>query len=106
MNDPSPLLGRYRFQQSLSSPGKSVAWIARDEETGQRVVVGSLPIPRARTLVPLVGYENPHLARIHHILDDAEPTELPRGLNLSTQVLVVAEHVSGRSLHQRVETAS
>lgn len=106
MTDPSPLLGRYRFQQSLASSGKSASWIARDEETGQRVVVGSLPIPRARTLVPLVGYDNPHLARVHHVLDDADPRELPRGLDLSTQALVVAEHISGRTLHQRVETAS
>ncbi|MGE0326546.1 MAG: hypothetical protein AB7S68_29720 [Polyangiaceae bacterium] len=106
MNDPSPLLGRYRFQQSLASAGKSVCWIARDEETGQRVVIGSLPIPRARTLVPLVGYDNPHLARVHHVLDDADPRQLPRGVDLSTQALVVAEHISGRTLHQRVETAS
>ncbi len=106
MNDPSPLLGRYRFLQSLPPSGKSIAWIARDEETGQRVVIGSLPIPRARTLVPLVGYENPHLARVHHVLDDADPTQLPRGASLSTQALVVAEHIAGRTLHQRVETAS
>ncbi|MCA9633784.1 MAG: hypothetical protein KC766_39300 [Myxococcales bacterium] len=106
MNDPSPLLGRFRFQQSLAKSGKSVAWIARDEESGRQVVVGSLPIPRARTLVPLVGWENPHLARVHHVLDDADPQQLPRGVDLSTQALVVAEHVSGRTLHQRVETAS
>lgn len=106
MDEPKALIGRYRFQQLLPGAAKNAIWIARDEQTGQRVVVGSMPIPRARGLVNLVGFEQPHVARVLHILDDAPSDQLPRGITLGNHALLVVEHISGRSLAQRIETAS
>lgn len=106
MDEPKALIGRYRFQQLLPGAAKNAVWMARDEQTGQRVVVGSMPIPRARALVNLVGFEQPHVARVLHVLDDAARDELPRGVTLGSHALLVVEHISGRSLAQRIETAS
>lgn len=105
MQAPTALLsGRYRFKSRLDSGTKAPTWLAQDETTGKDVVASVLPTARVAALMGVVGLRHTHLAGIIEVVDapaaDAVPDGAPAG-----GVVVVAEHVGGKTLHQALKTA-
>ena len=105
MPSPEPLIGRYRFVRRLKGTSKSLIWLAVDEVTGREAVASVLSPTRADGLIPVVGLVHPHLARIHEVLSGVEPRQLPATPFASEIRVAIADHVPGRTLHDRVETA-
>jgi serine/threonine protein kinase len=105
MPDPSALLsGRYRYKSRLEAGTKAPTWLATDEQTGTDVVASALPSARVAALLGVVGLKHPNLAGIVEVVDSPDPTALPEGAPPGGAV-VVAEHITGKTLHQALKSA-
>jgi hypothetical protein len=103
-HDPEPVMGRYRFVRRLPAGGRSVVWLAEDTQTGREVVASLLPATRATGLEPIVGMSHPHMAQVLEVVAEWDPRELPGGEAIHPEgSIVLAEHITGRSLHQRAQ---
>ncbi len=104
MQPPTALLGgRYRFTAKVEAGTKAPTWLAHDEQASQDVVASVLGAARVAALMGVVGLRHASLAAIVEVLDKPETDAVPGGATAGT-VVVVAEHVSGKTLHQRVKT--
>jgi serine/threonine protein kinase len=104
MQPPTALLGgRYRFTAKIEAGTKAPTWLARDEQTSQEVVASVLGAARVAALMGVVGLRHPNLAAIVEVVDQPEPAAVPGGTTAGT-VVVVAEHLGGKTLHQYAKT--
>lgn len=95
----APLAGRYRFKSAIQAALKAPTWLAVDEQTGREVVASALAPARVAALLGVIGLQHPNLAAILQVVETPDPAALPESTPEGTSV-VVAEHVSGRTLHQ------
>lgn len=103
MQPPTALLGgRYRFTAKIEAGTKAPTWLARDELANQEVVASVLGAARIAALMGVVGLRHPNLAAIVEVVDQPEPDAVPGGGAAGT-VVVVAEHVTGKTLHQHMK---
>jgi serine/threonine-protein kinase len=101
---PRPLAGRYAFARRIRGTQRTIIWIARDERTRSNVVASVLPGARAAGLARAVGMTHPNAAAILEIVERLEPEELPAEETPAPDSrVVIAEHMEGRSLQQRLE---
>jgi hypothetical protein len=105
VREPEPILGRYRFVRRLPSVARALVWLTQDEETGRGVIASLLPASRATGLEPIVGMTHPHAAQVIAVLDEWDRSEVPEAeAPLQDAALVLADHVLGGSLHQRLQS--
>lgn len=103
MQPPTALLGgRYRFTAKIEAGTKAPTWLARDELANQEVVASVLGAARIAALMGVVGLRHPNLAAIVEVVDQPEPDAVPGG-GPAGSVVVVAEHVTGKTLHQHMK---
>lgn len=103
MQPPTALLGgRYRFTAKIEAGTKAPTWLARDELANQEVVASVLGAARIAALMGVVGLRHPNLAAIVEVVDQPEPAAVPGG-GAAGNVVVVAEHVTGKTLHQHMK---
>jgi serine/threonine protein kinase len=103
MQPPTALLGgRYRFTAKIEAGTKAPTWLATDELANQEVVASVLGAARVAALMGVVGLRHANLAAIVEVLDQPEPAAVPGG-GAQGNVVVVAEHVTGKTLHQHMK---
>src|SRR5512141_1911955 len=101
----SPLAGRYRYVGRLRSSPGAEPWVALDADTGRHVVVGRAPAHRVRRFEAVKGEKHLYLAGVLDVLREPARDSLPEGVTLPAgAALVVAEFVSGRTLHGLLRT--
>lgn len=99
-----PLAGRYAFTKRIRGTQRTIIWLARDQRTGHSVVASVLPGPRAAALEPALDLSHVHAASILRIVDSPERDEIPGDEPVDPGArVVVAEHIPGRSLQQRLD---
>jgi serine/threonine protein kinase len=104
MQPPTALLGgRYRFTAKIEAGTKAPTWLARDELANQEVVASVLGAARVAALMGVVGLRHANLAAIVEVVDEPEPSAVPGGGSAGS-VVVVAEHVGGKTLHQHMKS--
>lgn len=104
MDAPLPLAGRYRFLRRLRGTSSGVIWLASDSVAGRTVVVSSVTSTRVAGLKAAVGLRHAHLATLLDLFEDISPGQIPGRVALRPgMALVVAEHVAGQTLHERLE---
>lgn len=86
------LASRYLVDEPLSLEGAGPAYLGTDEQTGKRVILFALPAADAAVLDKVVGLAHAHLATLFDVL--------PRD---GGDAVVVAEHVPGETLEQRLQ---
>jgi|GEM_PF-1224746 len=96
---PTPLVGRYRFQQRLSHGGQAVRWLAVDTSTGRTVVALLASAERAQELDAARNVNHRHLAELTQVLRAFEPSSIP-GEVTPGAVVAIAEHVPGQTLER------
>lgn len=98
---PPPLASRYRFLRGVRHTHRAVVWLAVDLQTERKVVVlaqpskGDLPAQLARI-------RHPHLAAVLDVLADVDPAWLPPGKPIAKPRVLIAEHVPGASLREKL----
>lgn len=98
-----PLAGRYRFVKRVRGTQKSVIWLALAKD-GAQVIASLLPRSRVEGLEPLVGLKHPHLAQVLDVVHDPGADELPDQPPEPNSSVVIVQQLSGRTLHQRLES--
>ncbi len=101
---PRPLAGRYAFGRRIRGTQRTIIWVARDQETRSNVVASVLTPSRAAGLEHAIGLVHPHAAAVLHVVDHFEKDEVPDEDPVAPDSrIVVAEHLEGRSLQQRLD---
>ncbi len=102
---PSAALGgRYHFQAPFRYQDDTLRWLARDERTGEDVVVALIESSRVSKLECIKGFTHPHLAALVDVVHKFDPAAVPTGATRADGALLVAEYVPGRTLrHQLAE---
>src|SRR5882672_5072870 len=101
---PRPLAGRYAFARRIRGTQRTIIWIERDERTRSNVVASVLSGARAAGLARAVGMAHPNAAGILEIVERLDAEELPAEETPAPDSrVVIAEHMEGRSLQQRLE---
>ncbi|HVU01041.1 MAG TPA: hypothetical protein VHE30_04785 [Polyangiaceae bacterium] len=104
MQVPRPLAGRYVFTKRIRGTQRTIIWLARDQSSNRVVVASVVPDARAAGLAPAVDLSHLHAATILKVIRKPDPAEIPGGEGLDDgSRVVVAEHVDGRSLQQRLD---
>jgi serine/threonine protein kinase len=98
----APLAGRYRFKAKVDAGTKAPTWLATDDQSRKDVVASALGAARVAALMGVVGLRHQHLAAIMDVVDNAEAASVPGGTAAS---VVVAEYVSGKTLHAQLKQA-
>lgn len=99
-----PLAGRYAFTKRIRGTQRTIIWLARDQRSGHPIVASVLPGPRAAALEPALDLSHVHAASILRIVDTPERDEIPGDEPVDPGArVVVAEHIEGRSLQQRLD---
>lgn len=100
---PSAALGgRYHFQAPFRYQDDTLRWLARDERTGEDVVVALVESARVSKLECIKGFTHPHLAALVDVVHKFDPSVIPGGVSRTDGALLVAEHVAGRTLRQQL----
>lgn len=86
------LASRYLVDEQLSLEGSGPAFLGTDEQTQKRVILFALPAADAAGLAKVVGLSHAHLATLVEVVPGA-----------GGGVVVVAEHVPGETLEQRLQ---
>lgn len=94
--------GRYHFQAPFRYQDDTPRWLARDERTGEDVVVALVESSRVSKLECIKGFTHPHLAALVDVVHKFEPAALPPGATRTDGALLVAEYVAGRTLRHQV----
>src|SRR5688572_26513678 len=99
---PSAALGgRYHFQAPFRYQDDTLRWLARDERTGEDVVVALVESARVSKLECIKGFSHPHLAALVDVVHKFDPSVIPGGVARTDGALLIAEHVAGRTLRQQ-----
>lgn len=100
---PSAALGgRYHFQAPFRYQDDTLRWLARDERTGENVVVALVESSRVSKLECIKGFKHPHLAALVDVIHKFDSAALPTGATRSDGALLVAEYVAGKTLRQQM----
>lgn len=107
MDAPLPLAGRYRFLRRLRGTSSGVIWLASDSVAGRTVVASSITSTRVPGLRRSVNLEHPHLASMLDLFDNVSPAQIPGRVALRPgMAIAVAEHVTGQTLHEKLEAGA
>jgi len=99
-----PLAGRYAFTKRIRGTQRTIIWLARDQVTAKTVVASVVPSARTAGLLPAVGLNHVHAAAILKIVENPDPAEIPAEEPVDADArVVVADHIDGRSLQQRLD---
>jgi hypothetical protein len=95
--------GRFHFVAPFRYQVDTPRWLARDERTGEHVVVAFVEAARVAKLEAIKGFSHPHLGAIVDVVHGFEASEMLGGRAAMDGALAVAEHVSGPTLRQQLE---
>src|SRR5688572_14231724 len=101
---PSAALGgRYHFQAPFRYQDDTLRWLARDERTGEDVVVALVESSRVNKLECIKGFSHPHLAALVDVISKFDRAAIPGGTVAHVDgALLVAEYVGGPTLRQQL----
>ena len=94
--------GRYHFLAPFRYQDDTLRWLARDERSGEKVVVALVEAVRIPKLEAMKGLAHPHLASIVDVIHRFSPSAIPGGQVPLQGALVVAEYISGPTLRQQL----
>lgn len=94
--------GRYHFLAPFRYQDDTLRWLARDERSGEKVVVALVESVRVPKLEAMKGVAHPHLASIVDVMHRFSPSAVPGGRVTTQGALVVAEYISGPTLRQEL----
>lgn len=93
--------GRYQFVEPVGYQGDRPRWLAKDAESGERVVIALVPSSRVAKLEAARGCTHENLAGILDVVKRFTPEMVP-GQITPGSALVVAEFVPGATLVERL----
>lgn len=94
--------GRYHFRAPFVYQEDTVRWLARDERTGEDVVVALVETARASKLESIKGFAHPHITALVDVVYRFDAKVVPGGHIPVEGALLVAEYVSGPTLRQQL----
>ena len=100
---PSAALGgRYHFQAPFRYQDDTLRWLARDERTGEDVVVALVESARVNKLECIKGFSHPHLAALVDVVSKFDRAAIPGGAAHVDGALLIAEYVGGPTLRAQL----
>ncbi len=96
--------GRYHFLAPFRYQDDTPRWLARDERSGEKVVVAFAEKGRLAKLEALKGFASPHLAAIVDIVHQFSRASVPTGFTPGDGALIVVEYISGPTLRRELQS--
>jgi hypothetical protein len=101
----TPLVDRYRYAECIRSGDRAIAWLVDDDTTGRRLCAAPIGSSRIAGYEAIKGLAHPHLAAIVDVIRSPEQGTIPDDFGaLRVAAVVLAEHVPGQSLHDRMKS--
>jgi serine/threonine protein kinase len=102
---PTTALGqRYHFLAFFQYRADTLRWLARDERTGETVVVALVDKVYATKLAASIGLAHPHVASVVDVVQQFDESSVPGGRLPFAGAFVVAEHIVGATLRAQLDT--